>query len=187
MDFFLLCVGCVQRSLGMPLWLLKETKVEPSVPFPPTILTMRGFGHYRASNVEWCSQPFYSWPGGYKLRMKVFANGYSSGRNTHLSILVYLMRGENDSQLRWPFEGVVTLQLINWKENQNHLCKTIPYRAGEVQSSRVLCGEQADKGWGFPMFLALSTLDRNEDENTLYLYHDCLCFQILSVSVNCKE
>lgn len=108
-SLFLFHAECIQRSVGVPLWLLQETEVQPLVAFPPCVITMRGFGHYRDRNKEWYSQPFYTWPSGYKLCMKVYANGYRDSWNTHFLVFVYIMRGENDATLHWPFEGKVTL------------------------------------------------------------------------------
>ena len=41
-----------------------------------------------------------------------------------MSVYAYLMKGEHDSVLDWPFRGDVIVELINWKEDKNHLSHT---------------------------------------------------------------
>ena len=40
--------------------------------------------------------------------INVHANGWSNGAGTHVSVTVYLMRGEYDSRREWPFIGDIT-------------------------------------------------------------------------------
>ena len=56
--------------------------------------------------------PFYSGPGGYKLCIKVYANGTGKGKGTHLSVYAYLMRGDNDDYLLWPFTRIVEVAKV---------------------------------------------------------------------------
>ena len=37
------------------------------------------------------------------------------------------MRGEFDSDLKWPFRGDITIQLLNQLEDKEHHTWTIPY------------------------------------------------------------
>ena len=37
-----------------------------------------------------------------------------------MSVYATLMRGEYDDQLKWPFEGDITIELHNWKEDKGH-------------------------------------------------------------------
>ena len=40
---------------------------------------------------------------GYNLKGRIKSNGEGSGRNTHLSIFIVVMKGEYDAILTWPF------------------------------------------------------------------------------------
>ena len=66
-------------------------------------------------SVAWCSAPFYSGPEGYKFCLKV----------VHLLstciMTLYLLKGDNDGNLKWPLSGCVTIQLVNQKSDQDHL------------------------------------------------------------------
>ena len=52
------------------------------------------------------SPPFYTHYGGYKLGIRFYPNGDGSGEGTHASIFLFLMPGEYDDILTWPFKGV---------------------------------------------------------------------------------
>ena len=75
----------------------------------------------------WASPPFYTSPGGYKMCIKVHADGSGDAADTHVSVYVYLMRGKNDDNLPWPFTGEVTVTLLNQLEDENHCTPTISY------------------------------------------------------------
>ena len=36
------------------------------------------------------------------------------------------MRGENDNELEWPFEGDIRVELLNWRVDKHHL-RTIDF------------------------------------------------------------
>ena len=39
---------------------------------------------------------------------------------THISIFACLMRGDYDNDLRWPFDGDIVVELLNWREDNHH-------------------------------------------------------------------
>ena len=65
-------------------------------------------------NVDWYSPGLYTSPGGYKVCLCVNANGYGDGKGTHVSCFVCL---KYDDTLEWPFQGVVTVELLNQLED----------------------------------------------------------------------
>ena len=88
---------------------------------------MPEFSQYRSSDQDWYSPPFYTRPGGYKMRITVDANGDGDGADTHVSVYAYLMRGRNDDNLPWPFTGEVTITLLNQLEDINHYTETVTF------------------------------------------------------------
>ena len=54
---------------------------------------------------------------GYKLKVKMFPNGQGRGVNTHLSVLIVVMKGEYDAILPWPFKKKVKFTLIDQQRN----------------------------------------------------------------------
>ena len=59
------------------------------------------------------SPPFYSSPTGYKMRGRLYLHGDGNARRTHMSIFFVLMRGLNDSILKFPFNYKVTFCLYD--------------------------------------------------------------------------
>ena len=94
-------------------------------PFPPVDIIMDDFQKHKKSNDEWYSPPFYTHLGGYRICLRVDANGCGRGNGTHVSVFVCLMRGEFDDLLEWPFLGEVTIQLK--KTDPPHHQMIIPY------------------------------------------------------------
>ena len=45
----------------------------------------------------------------------------------YFSLSVYLMRGEHDDRLAWPFRGDITVQLVNQINDQNHMKVTLKF------------------------------------------------------------
>ena len=94
----------------------------------PVELIMRKFGLHKQKDEEWYSPPFYTHPRGYKMCLSVDANGLDEGEGTHVSVFVYLMRGEFDDHLKWPFRGDVTVQLLNQDvEKEYSISKTLHF------------------------------------------------------------
>ena len=66
------------------------------------------------------SPPFYTARAesyGYKLKVKVYPDGFRSGEPTHLSVVIILMKGEYDAILPWPFKKKVKFTLIDQQED----------------------------------------------------------------------
>jgi len=53
---------------------------------------------------EFFSRPYYTSPQGYKMCLNVCAGGCGLGIGTHVSIYVYLLKGEYNDTLIWPFK-----------------------------------------------------------------------------------
>ena len=150
--------------------------------------TLTGSTKRMQFNNVYYSPPFYSHQHGYKLCLKVYANGSGKGKGTHISIFARLMKGDYDNNLKWPFEGDILVEVLNWRENSNHYCgDTIDLNKyndsdGSV-NSRVTEGKYAPKLWGIFCFISHSSLLYNPDTNTEYLQDDCLRLRVVDVAV----
>ena len=49
----------------------------------------------------------------YKMRLMVYLNGDGSRKETHMSVFLQLMKGENDDVIQWPFGKPMTFSLIH--------------------------------------------------------------------------
>ena len=136
------------------------------------------FEKYKGSSDEMFSPAFYTSPGGYKMCICVFANGYDDVEGIHVSVFAYLMRGENDDHLPWPFTGTVTVELLNQLEDKNHHSSEITFPQDDEISQRVTDGEKARLGYGDPCYIPHFSLGYDEAKHCQYLKDDCLYFRV---------
>ena len=121
---------------------------------------------------SWYSPPFDTGPGGYKMRLRVYANGYGIGAGTHVSVYVCLMRGEHDDQLKWPFQSGIVIQLLNQKRDQEHIVKLLCFIDDDESTARVTSSGKGI-GLGFSQFIAHTRVE-STTRTTQYLQSDCL-------------
>ena len=150
----------------------------------PMTFKFTNFNQHKAADNTFYSPAFYTSPGGYKMCILVYANGVGCGKGTHVSVYAYLMKGENDDYLPWPFTGKGTIELLNQLEDNNHRSITITFPADDEDNQRVVTGDRASCGWGSPSYISHSDLTQNAPKNCQYLKDNRLHFRI---SVNAKE
>ena len=97
------------------------------------------------------------------MQIRVDANGVGQGKDTHISVRLFLMKGVYDVQLKWPFKGEITIQLMNWKEDKGHVEDIFPFdNYTPLTSSQLVSeGERAPTGWGYHTFISHADLDYN--------------------------
>ena len=89
-------------------------------PVCPVEYEMTQFNQRKRENVEWSSTPFYTQLRGYKMCFRVRANGWGNWKGTHVSVNLYIMRGEFDDELKWPFRGSFEIKLLNQDCDEGH-------------------------------------------------------------------
>ena len=148
----------------------------------PFSFSMPDFEQKKRMNSSWYSASFYTHPRGYKMCLRVEANGWGDGKNSHVSVFLYMMRGEYDESLKWPFRGYITLQLLNQLAGGVHhtLVVDVTDKSDDNFCKRVVLGERSSGGWGFHEFISHSCLEPS------YLKDDCLKFCIKEVKLNIK-
>ena len=153
----------------------------------PVIITMADFSQHKRDNDDWYSDPFYTHPHGYKMCLRVDANGSGSGKGTHVSVYVYLMRGEFDDYLKWPFRGEITIQLLNQLADKEHHSQTISFtdETPDTIAGRATTGERGEKesgekskGWGYRKFIFSKKLKYSRSKNCQYLKDDRFQFRV---------
>ena len=160
-----------------------ESLSEPGV--FQTELTMTNFEQHKIDNDHWYSPPFYTHPRGYKMCLNVEANSSGDGRGIHVSVFAFLMRGEFDDHLKWPFQGHITVVILNQLENNNHITYTISFTDTTDKDvlGKVTGRERASSGWGYHSFIAHTELGYNPVKNCQYLKYDCLQFRVVKVEL----
>ena len=175
----------VSADTAIAIALQLTTVEKPSPVFvPPPNIVMDDFTSLKESGVTWFSPPFYSHIGGYMMCLHVDPNGHVSGAGTHVSVFVCLMCGEYDDNLRWPFRGVVTIQLLNQRRDKGHKEDTVLFdnSTPDMYTGRVTEGERT-LGWGKPNFIPHSALYYDKSRNVEFLKNNCLEFRITQVKL----
>ena len=71
------------------------------------------------------------------------------------------MAGENDNDLKWPFQGQITLQLVNWAGDHSHVTHVFDFgKAAKECSERVTFGDRALYGHPILRFIDHITLSK---------------------------
>ena len=145
---------------------------------------MMNFSTHKKSNEIWYSPPFYTSTDGYKLQLRVDANGIGKGKGTHVSLFVCLMKGEHDQYLQWPFKGEISIQMLNWREDNQHKEKIIHFNdsADIKYRSKVIEGERGLE-WGYHEFIRIADLEYDPKKNCAYLQEDTLCIKIPNITL----
>ena len=170
----------VKNGVPMPLEQKQWLKNEVLRREPPWVVKMEGFQEKKENDEEWFSDPVYSHFGGYKMCLKVYANGNGNGKSTHVSVFFCLMRGDNDDNLKWPFRGTIKVSVLNQLEDGQHHTEELwspDEDIPEDTNGRVTKGERA-AGWGLPRFIPHQDLAYNGDKTCQYLKGDTLFFRV---------
>ena len=112
------------------------------------------------------------------------ANGFGRGNGTHVSLFVCMMKGENDQYLQWPFKGDISIQMLNWREDNQHKEMIIPFN----DSTDIKCGSKVIEGergvaWGYHEFIRIADLEYDPKKNSAYLRGDTLCIKIPNITL----
>ena len=154
---------------------LHEEQYEALSEGETVVFQLPGYACMKERNERFYSTPFYTHSGGYKMCIKVYANGCSYGEGTHVSVFARILDGLYDDELHWPFQGTVSYELLNQLGDYNHCKRCITY--DDINDMRV------GRGYGYPKFLSHSSLGYNPATNTQYLLDDTLYFKV-SVKVD---
>lgn len=140
---------------------------------------MSSFDYYRKYNQPWTSPPFYTHPYGYKLCLVVDANGWGIGtRKVFVAVHIYLMRGEHDSELRWPLVCDISVELLNQEGDGKGITNVISFQEMSSYGTRVMTGTKAVSAPGKLEFVSHSDLQPK------YLKSGNLMFRIKKVEFN---
>ena len=138
--------------------------------------TMTGFDEYRRDDDVWYSTHFYTHPRGYKMCLRVDANGSNVSKGTHTSIFMHILRGEFDDQLKWPLSGNFTIQVLNQEDDKGHHTKIANCTESSApHAGRVMKGNRSLIPLGFHSFISHTDLRPN------YLKNDCLKLRVKKV------
>ena len=138
----------------------------------PIIFSVSKYWKKKVRNETFTCTPFYTHPNGYRMAVKVDANGTGAAKGTHVSVCAVLVRGKYYTTPRGPFVGTVTFALLNQLEDKNH----------HTETSSIDVERNTRAGithWGLFSFIPHSALGLDQVKNTQYLSDDTLYFRVL--------
>ena len=141
----------------------------------PVYRTIQEFSQHKTNNDSIYTDPFYTSNGGYKLMLRVYPNGDGSYKGTRVSVFINLMRGPNDDNLKFPINGIFTVQMLNWKEDNHHCEKSIEFDDALPMECRQVLTDDRAEGLGLGDFMSNNELLTS---NSRYLDNDRMCFRI---------
>ena len=117
------------------------------------------------------SVPFFTSRYGYKLYLRLYLNGDGAGKGTHLSFFLTVLRGEYDALLKWPFQQIVIMMLLD----QDKRTDIVQVFHPELSSASYLKPEtNMNFASGSPKFAPLSVLN-----NPSYVRNDTLYAKVI--------
>ena len=159
--------------------------------YPPVTFSLSNFHEIKDNNEIWYSPCFYSHSCGYKMQLQVYPNGDGIARGTHVSVKVVILPGEFDDLLCWPFQGIITLHLVNQRRDTSHLAHQVWFTTLDnlhVREKPIIDEREEDTrriGDGVDMFVAHASLGEKAGilADKEYLKNNMLLFCVWNVDV----
>lgn len=174
-----------EEHLQLAMHRISELRMNSTPGKGPITLKMVNYTQLKETNKTWLSPGFYICPGGYKMCLLIYANGNGAGEGTHISYFLCFMPGEYDDHLEWPFQGLISVEVLNQVGNFGHWKDTAPYTSKELKddNSRVVDKEYG-LGFGEPQFVPIVELAYNSDKQCQYLKDDTLYFRVTAEQID---
>ena len=148
--------------------------------------SMDNFSEEKAKNIcdDWKSPPMYTHVCGYKFCIGIDANGYGDNRGKSVNVELWVMKGEYDSQLKWPVTARFTLELINHYEGgENKKCtQTVTWEKPGGRYIRICGGSFDTKGVTYH-FISHTELPCKPATRTHFLMNNALYFKITNITL----
>ncbi|KAI5138440.1 TNF receptor-associated factor 1 [Manis pentadactyla] len=142
-------------KLEQSLRLMEEASFDGTFLWKITNVTRRCHESACGRTVSLFSPAFYTAKYGYKLCLRLYLNGDGTGKRTHLSLFIVIMRGEYDALLSWPFRNKVTFMLLD-QNNREHAIDA--FRPDLTSASFQRPQSETNVASGCPLFFPLSRL-----------------------------
>ncbi|XP_008053931.1 TNF receptor-associated factor 1 isoform X1 [Carlito syrichta] len=142
-------------KLEQSLRLMEEASFDGTFLWKITNVTRRCHESACGRTVSLFSPAFYTAKYGYKLCLRLYLNGDGTGKRTHLSLFIVIMRGEYDALLPWPFRNKVTFMLLD-QNNREHAIDA--FRPDLSSASFQRPQSETNVASGCPLFFPLSRL-----------------------------
>ncbi|XP_075416534.1 TNF receptor-associated factor 1 [Tenrec ecaudatus] len=157
-------------KLEQSLHLMEEASFDGTFLWKITNVTRRCHESACGRTVSLFSPAFYTAKYGYKLCLRLYLNGDGTGKRTHLSLFIVIMRGEYDALLSWPFRNKVTFMLLD-QNNREHAIDA--FRPDLSSASFQRPQSETNVASGCPLFFPLNRLQSSKHayvkDDTMFL------------------
>ena len=145
------------------------------------IFVLQNLDNYR--EVAWCSPPFLSRPHGYKMGFKVLRKA------GNLQIFVYLIGGEYDDKLHWPFHGKISIVVLNQLQDSKgsfDYTYQFNYRGGTPLhiAGRPELGQHNGDMPTSSRYLSIKDLELSHNSACQYMVNNCLRFRVTKITTD---
>ena len=115
------------------------------------------------------SAPFFTSRHGYKICLRVYLNGDGSGRGSHVSFFLTIMKGEYDPLLPWPYRQTTVLMLLALDGVSRDITQS--FKPDEESSSFQMPQTEMNVASGCPQFCPQRMLENPSycKNDTIYL------------------
>ena len=149
---------------------------------------MENFSKYLKEGTYFQSPTFYTHSKGYKMCIRVYPSGYDACKGTHVCVVAYLMNGQFDDRLQFPFRSSITIQVLNHISNGEDYERVFDFndKTDDIICTRVPESEEMNSGLAMYNFIPLTELQ--ESTKGQYLKDDNLTFKVSKIIVkSCSE
>ena len=117
-----------------PTWQDSQLALSMCMPAPLCEFKIAEFSKRKQVDNRFYSPSFCTHQNGLEMCIVVDANGFRAGKGSHISVFVApVVKEQNDSRTTLqPFECDAVVELLNWKEDKEHLCCTISLKSNSL-------------------------------------------------------
>lgn len=154
---------------------------------PPLAFTIVDFPDKKKHDAVVYTPPFLTHNRGYTMSLQIHCNGDSRGKGKWLSIYAFLLKGEYDDFLTWPFRGSITVEVRNLLRNSHNHVKTIAFDPRSSNSGARVEEEYFSPNlFGYWNFMALSVLFPSYSvfPTFQYIQNESLKIDVSKVKIN---
>lgn len=122
------------------------------------------------------SSGFYTNPNGYKFCARI---NISSNNSDYLSLVLHIMKSENDDALDWPFVGKMCFTLVHPQDSKKNICETTSSISNVEAFRKSTCNFNL-RGYGYMEFVRICDISN-------FLQNDSLIFRIEVCANNLRD
>ena len=119
------------------------------------------------------------------MRLGVYPNGIGDAKGTNVSVCAELIEGEFDDMLVWPYTGIISIEIINWKENKRHEKSVIDFsKEGALASG---CGNRPHENSSYKLWGHLKALSHSKllihDKYHQFTHNNVLYIKVSNITI----